>query len=184
MNNNQTKLLIVIEEAKRGKNKAQSIIIESYWNYVYNYIFSKIKQEEEAEDITIETFTKVFAKLKLYNQDFKFSTWIVSIAHNTMIDHIRKTDKIQTIFMEEEDFIQIESTASSPEEILIGAQEIKKLEAAIKKLPEKYAILVELRFMQNKTYKEIAEELNMGMPNVKVSLLRAKKLVINLMNRS
>ena len=57
----------IILEAKKGKRNAQNAVIEVLWNKVYHYVFSKIRNEEEAEDIAIETFTKVFTKLKLYN---------------------------------------------------------------------------------------------------------------------
>ena len=65
----------IILEAKKGKRNAQNAVIELLWEKVYNYVLSKVRNEEESEDITIETFTKVFAKLKLYNEDFDFTTW-------------------------------------------------------------------------------------------------------------
>lgn len=85
----------IILEAKKGKQSAQNALIELLWNKVFFYVVSKIKNEAEAEDITVETFTKVLSKLKLYNEDFDFSTWVISIAHNTMIDHIRKSPEPQ-----------------------------------------------------------------------------------------
>lgn len=90
------KLQTVIFEAKKGKRQAQNLLMDIFWDNVFNYVYQKIKDEEEAEDIAIETFTKVFAKLKLYNADFDFKTWLLSIAHNTMIDHIRKKPALKS----------------------------------------------------------------------------------------
>ena len=53
----------IILDAKKGKRQAQNILMDLFWGNVYNYVYLKIKDEEEAEDIAIETFTKVFAKL-------------------------------------------------------------------------------------------------------------------------
>src|SRR5690625_7263400 len=92
--------------------------MDTYWNSVYNYVYYKIKDEEEAEDISIKTFTKVFDKLKLYNSDFDFKTWIISIAHNTMIDHIRRSSKLNISLDDTDNLIEISEDLPSPEETL------------------------------------------------------------------
>ncbi|WP_313580297.1 RNA polymerase sigma factor [Chishuiella sp.] len=171
----------IILEAKKGKRNAQNAVIELLWNKVYGYVWGKIKNEEEAEDITIETFTKVFAKLKLYNQDFDFTTWVISIAHNTMIDHIRKSPKLNVSMYDETHLLNILEDQPSPEEYLILKQDNDKLTEAIDKLKEPYQKIIELRFIEDKTYKEIADELNLSLANVKVRLLRAKQLLIDVM---
>lgn len=171
----------VILEAKKGKRNAQNAVIELLWNKVYNYVLSKVRIEEEAEDITIETFTKVFAKLKLYNEDFDFTTWVISIAHNTMVDHIRKSTKLNISIDDESYLFEILENEPSPEESLILKQDNDKLTKAIEKLKEPYQKIIILRYVDDKTYKEIAEELNLTLPNVKVRLLRAKQLLVEVM---
>jgi len=171
----------IILEAKKGKRNAQNAVIELLWNKVYSYVWGKIKNEEEAEDITIETFTKVFAKLKLYNQDFDFTTWVISIAHNTMIDHIRKSSKFGISIYDETQLLNVLEDQPSPEEYLILKQDNDKLTEAIDKLKDPYKRIIELRYIEDKTYKEIADELNLSLANVKVRLLRAKQLLIDVM---
>ncbi|WP_313374524.1 RNA polymerase sigma factor [Chishuiella sp.] len=171
----------IILEAKKGKRNAQNAVIELLWNKVYSYVWGKIKNEEEAEDITIETFTKVFAKLKLYNQDFDFTTWVISIAHNTMIDHIRKSSKFGISIYDETQLLNVLEDQPSPEEYLILKQDNDKLTEAIDKLKDPYKRIIELRYIEDKTYKEIADELNLSLANVKVRLLRAKQLLIDIM---
>mgnify|MGYP003605569836 FL=1 len=174
----------IILEAKKGKRNAQNAVIELLWNKVYNYVHGKIRNEEEAEDIAIETFTKVFTKLKLYNEDFDFITWVISIAHNTMIDHIRKSPKLNISLDDDTNFLEILEDQPSPEEYLILKQDNDKLITAIAQLREPYQRIIELRYLEDKTYKEIAEELNLSLANVKVRLLRAKQLLMEVMQNN
>lgn len=174
----------IILEARKGKRNAQNAVIELLWNKVYNYVYGKIRNEEEAEDVAIETFTKVFTKLKLYNEDFDFTTWVISIAHNTMIDHIRKSPKLGISIDDETNLLEILEDQPSPEEYLILKQDNDKLNKAIAKLRDPYQKIIELRYIEDKTYKEIAEELNLTLPNVKVRLLRAKQLLMEIMQNN
>ena len=174
----------IILEAKKGKRNAQNAVIELLWNKVYNYVHGKIRNEEEAEDIAIETFTKVFTKLKLYNEDFDFTTWVISIAHNTMINHIRKSPKVNISLDDDTNFLEILEDQPSPEEYLILKQDNDKLITAIAQLREPYQRIIELRYLEDKTYKEIAEELNLSLANVKVRLLRAKQLLMEVMQNN
>ncbi|MBA5628408.1 RNA polymerase sigma factor [Moheibacter lacus] len=176
------KLQTVIFEAKKGKRQAQNLLMDIFWDNVFNYVYQKIKDEEEAEDIAIETFTKVFAKLKLYNADFDFKTWLLSIAHNTMIDHIRKKPALKISLDDENYVIEIQEELPSPEDSLIQQQDNDALILHLQKLKPEYRKIIELRFLEEKTYKEIAEELDLTLANVKVRILRAKQLLQEILN--
>lgn len=171
------KLQQTISEARKGKRQAQNILMDLFWMNVYGYVNSKMQNEDEAEDVAIETFTKVFAKLKLYNSDFDFKTWILSIAHNTMIDHIRKSPELQISLDDENYFFEIKEDLPTPEESLIQKQANDAFDQHIQKLKPEYRKIIELRYLEDKTYKEIAEELQLSMANVKVRLLRARQLL-------
>lgn len=171
------KLESIISEAKKGKRQAQNQLMDMFWANVFNYVFLKINDEEEAEDVAIETFTKVFAKLKLYNSDFDFKTWILSIAHNTMVDHIRKKPALKLSLDDENYPIEIQEDLPSPEESLIQQQDNDALIRDLQKLKPEYRRILELRFLEEKTYKEIAEDLDLTLANVKVRILRARQLL-------
>ncbi|RLZ12226.1 RNA polymerase sigma factor [Faecalibacter macacae] len=173
----------IIVDAKKGKRNAQNLLIELLWSQVYYYVFLKIKNEEEAEDITIETFTKVLSKLKLYNEDFDFKTWVISIAHNTMIDHIRKTPELNLSIDDGFNFRMLNDSEKSPEDYLILKQDTDKVLKAIDLLSPKYKRIVELRFLEDKTYKELAEDLGLSLPNVKVRVLRARQLLAEILEK-
>ena len=176
------KLQLLIANAKKGKQQDQNLLMDLFWDNIYNYVISKIKDEEETEDIAIETFTKAFTKLKLYNSEFDFKTWLISIAHNTMIDHIRKSPKLNVSLDDENYQIEIPEDLPSPEETLIQKQTNDNLLLQLQKLKPDYRHILELRFLEEKTYREIAEELNLSMANVKVRLLRARQLLKEILN--
>lgn len=176
------KLQSIIQSAKKGKRQSQNIIMDMYWDVVFNYVYFKIRDEEEAEDISIETFTKIFAKLKLYNSDFDFKTWMISIAHNTMIDHIRRSPKLNVSLDDDDNTIEIPEDLPSPEETLIQKQDNDELSLNLQKLKPEYRRIIELRFLEDKTYKEIAEELGLSMANVKVRLFRARSLLKDILH--
>lgn len=174
---NKPDLLQIIEEAKKGKQFEQTTLLNMYWDKIYYYILSKIHHTTDAEDIAVKTFTKAFHKLKLYNEDFDFGTWLRAIAHNTMIDHIRSKPELNISLDDELTHLDLEAMMPSPEQHLIIKQDNKKLIRAIENLPEIYQKVIQLRFFEEKTYKDIAEELNLTMSNVKVRILRARNLL-------
>lgn len=167
----------IISDAKKGKQSAQTTLMNLYWDQIYYFILSKIRNKTDSEDITIGTFTKVFTKLKLYNSDFEFGTWIRAIAYNTMVDHIRKKPELKISLDNEFEQIDVEAATPTPEQHFIIKQDNKKLMNAIHNLPEIYQKVIELRYLEEKNYKDIATELGLTMSNVKVRLLRAKKLL-------
>lgn len=79
-----------ILKAAKGDQTAYTFLLDSYWNEVYSFILQRTQNEIEAEDITIETFSKAFGKLGLYNPEYQFNTWILTIAKNIHIDLVRK----------------------------------------------------------------------------------------------
>ncbi len=176
-------LLELIEEAKKGRQFEQTTLMNLFWDKIYYFILSKIHDKTDAEDITILTFTKAFRKLKLYNEDFDFGTWIRAIAYNTMIDHIRAKPELNVSLDNEITHLDLEAMMPSPEQHLIIKQDNKKLMKAIENLPEIYQKVIKLRFWEEKTYKDIAMELNLTMSNVKVRILRARNLLEIEMNK-
>ena len=69
-------------------------LLNDNWDYVFNYILKKTSDDYIAEEITIQTFSKAFQKIKLYDKKFSFKTWLISIAKNTYADQLRKKKRI------------------------------------------------------------------------------------------
>ena len=174
-----------IEKAKIGDQVAFTFLLDFYWNEVYGFMLKRTENETDAEDITIETFSKAFDKLATYNPEFQFNTWLIAIAKNVHIDILRK--KKSSLFVEitdEEDYqaYNIADTTPSAEDKLITEQNLSQLLQYIKELKPHYQEVIQLRYFQEMSYQEIANQLNEPLSNVKVKILRAKKLLAEIIN--
>lgn len=174
-----------IEQAKTGDQNAFTALLNYYWNEVYHFMLKRSGNETDAEDITIETFSKAFDKIGSYNPEYAFNTWLISIAKNAHIDMLRKRKISQFIEMsEDEDFFYKNIADDSPtlEDELIYEQNLATLKNCIKQLKPHYQEVIQLRYFQEMTYNEIADEINEPLNNVKIKLLRAKKLLVELIS--
>ena len=143
-------------------------------------MLKRTENETDSEDIAIETFSKAFDKIATYNPEFQFNTWLIAIAKNVHIDMLRK--KKSTVFVEITDnedhqAYNIADTTPSIEDALITEQNLSRLLQFIKELKPHYQEVIQLRYFQEMSYQEIAEQLNEPLSNVKIKLLRAKKLL-------
>jgi RNA polymerase sigma-70 factor (ECF subfamily) len=169
-----------IEKAKKGDQFAFTFLLDHYWNEVYGFMLKRTENETDAEDITIETFAKAFDKIATYNPEFQFNTWLIAIAKNVHIDLLRKKKSSLFVdFTDEEDNLvyDVADTALSAEDQLITDQNLSQLLQYIKELKPHYQEVIQLRYFQELSYQEIADELGEPLNNVKIKLLRAKKLL-------
>jgi len=172
-----------IVKAQSGDQNAFTKILDYYWSEVYFFILKRSGNETEAEDITIQTFSKAFEKIATYNNEFAFNTWLLTIAKNLHIDWIRKQQPNQFVEIdddEENPYFNIPDESPTIEDQLIHEQNLANLKAYIKQLKPHYQQIIQLRYFQEMSYNEIAEEINEPLANVKVKLLRAKKLLTEL----
>lgn len=174
------KLSVKINEAKNGSQSAFNYLLDKFWNDVYGFQLKKTHNEYEAEDITIQTFSKAFHKIDTFDHNYSFATWLIAISKNVHIDQIRKKKSSitsRTSMQDEERVYEIADETPGIEDKLIKEQNLEQLLADIKQLKPHYQEVINLRFFQEKSYKEIANTLNEPMNNIKVKLLRAKKLL-------
>ncbi|KVV15953.1 RNA polymerase sigma factor [Flavobacterium sp. TMP13] len=169
-----------IEEAKKGDQIAFTFLLDRYWNEVYGFLLKRTENETTAEDITIETFSKAFDKIGTYNSEFQFNTWLIAIAKNVHIDLLRK--KKYNLFVpisdhEDQQAYNVADTAPTAEDELITEQNLSRLLRCIKELKPHYQEVIQLRYFQELTYQEIAQKIGEPLSNVKIKLLRAKKLL-------
>lgn len=169
-----------IERAQNGDQVAFTFLLNHFWNEVYGFMLKRTENETDAEDITIETFAKAFDKISTYNFEFQFNTWLIAIAKNAHIDLLRK--KKSSLFIEitdEENYQAYNVADSSPsaEDELITEQNLSQLLRYIKELKPHYQEVIHLRYFQELTYQEISDKIQEPLSNVKIKLLRAKKLL-------
>lgn len=169
-----------IIKAKENNQMAFNFLLETFWNDVFGFMIKRTQNENDAEDITIETFFKAFDKISSYDSKFKFKTWLITIAKNTHLDIVRKqknTLSNQTTEEDEKRVYWIRDETPSAEDKLITKQNLAELLKDIKKLKPHHQEIVQLRYFQEQSYQEIANTIGTPINNVKVKLLRAKKLL-------
>lgn len=180
MNKTKEDLNEKIKKAKAGNQIAFSSLLNIFWDSVYYFQLARTKNENDAEDITIQTFSKAFDKINTYHETFEFKTWLITISKNIHVDLIRKRKKniLSQVENNSADAVKKVADASpTAEDQLITEQNLITLLADIKKLKPHYQKVINLRYFNELSYAAIATELNEPITNIKVKLLRAKKLL-------
>jgi RNA polymerase sigma-70 factor (ECF subfamily) len=175
-----------IKKAKQNDQKAFNFLLDEFWDSVYGFQLKRIKNENDAEDITIQTFSRAFDRIETYKEQYTFKTWLITISKNIHIDLLRKAkSSINSKITDHDDdkVYKVADESPTPEDKLITEQNLAKLLRDIKKLKPHYQEVINLRYFQELSYKEISEELEEPMNNIKVKLLRAKKLLAEIINK-
>jgi RNA polymerase sigma factor (sigma-70 family) len=176
-----------IDMAVAGDDKAYAKLLTRYKRPVYHMILKMVRNTDDAEDLTMESFSKAFRSLHKFKKDFTFSTWLFRIATNNTIDFIRKK-KLNTLSIEntytDDDgqsvSIDIKDQNNDPQEEAIKAQKEELMQVFVGMLPPKYQKLVRLRYFHELSYEEIAKELEAPLGTVKAQLHRARELMYDL----
>ncbi|CAM1370423.1 RNA polymerase sigma factor [Tenacibaculum xiamenense] len=176
-----------IKDAKKGKQISFNFLLDQFWGSVYYFLLKKTENDNDAEDIAIQTFSKAFEKIDSFNEEYQFKTWLIAISKNVYVDFLRKKKasiSITTTNEKDEEAFYVIDDSPSPEDKIITEQNLAKLLRDIKQLKPKYQEVINLRYFQELSYKEIAAQLNEPMNNVKVKLLRAKKLLAEIIKNT
>ena len=164
-----------------GSEYALEQLINRHQLQIFNFINSKINDRDTSEDLFQDTFIKVIRTLKsgAYNEEGKFLPWVMRIAHNLVIDHFRKSNRIPTLGNKEDfDIFQIISDKSpNAESTLVQEQVLKDLQKLIQELPEDQKEVLIMRLYRDMSFKEIAENTNVS---INTALGRMRYAIINL----
>lgn len=175
-----------IEQAKKGDQVAFTFLLDFYWNEVYGFMLKRTENETDTEDIVIETFAKAFDKIATYNPEYGFNTWLIAIAKNVHIDLLRKKKSSLFVDLNDEDDRQayfVADDSNSAEDELIIEQNLAQLLQYIKLLKPAYQEVIQMRYFQEMSYQEMADQINEPLNNIKIKLLRAKKLLAEIIQK-
>jgi len=175
----------IIRRAKEGNQIAYSTLVDTFWNDVYGFQVLRTKNENDAEDITIRTFSRAFDKIDTYDETYEFKTWLITISKNLHVDLLRKRKRSLVNEMESrgDEVKRVLDETPTVEDRLITEQNLANLLRDIKKLKPHYQKVINLRYFHEMSYADIAKELNEPVNNVKVKLLRAKKLLAEIIKK-
>ena len=175
----------LVRRAVEGADqKAYAELMSRYRDSVYFMLLKMVNNKDDAEDLTIEAFGKAFKRLEQYTPTYAFSTWLFKIATNNCIDFIRRKrantfsiNNPMTSDDGDEMSIELRSSGLDPEESMIKRQKEKLMRDVVDKLKPRYRQLVEMRYFQELSYEEIAEQLDLPLGTVKAQLFRAREFL-------
>ena len=182
---------LILRATEESDQKAYAELMERYRDSIFHLCRKMVFNDDDADDLTIETFGKAFQRLKQYTPAFAFSTWLFKIASNHCIDFIRKK-RINAMSLDRgiatEDGGNIQFTikdeAPDPIETLEKKQRVEKMRLVVSELKPRYRKLVELRYFEEYSYDEIAVELDLPLGTVKAQLYRARDILSSVMEGS
>ncbi len=180
----------LVEAALSGSQHAYTDLLNNYHDTIYFLVLKMVHDKREAEDLTMEVFGKAFLRLDQYTSNYAFSTWLYRIASNHCIDFIRKK-RMKTLSLDQEDdegsnqwSLEVKSENKNPEQVYMHQQKLAQMRLAVEKLKAPYRELVTLRYFEEYSYDEIAEECNIPLGTVKAQLFRARALLNDMLENT
>jgi RNA polymerase sigma-70 factor, ECF subfamily len=171
----------LVATAINGQEGSFEELVRRYQRPISAYVYRMVGNYESALDLTQEIFIKVYASLRKYRSEFKFSTWIYKIAHNAAVDHLRRSSTREQSLIsgnESDQFeLPIESRRLSPEQESERKERRLEIESVVRALPANYRELIILRHSQDLTYEEIVEVTGLPLGTVKNRLFRAREMM-------
>lgn len=164
----------LVELASKGDQHAFEYLFTRYREALLHLFEQRLGSKDTASDLLQETFIKVYLHLDSYSSNFTFGQWVYTIARNTLVDHLRRRADDISI---DEKFRAPASTTPTPEESVIISQRKAHFEASLNELSEDYRQIIEMRFLDEYSYEEIAEKLGKPINTVKTQIRRAKAAV-------
>ena len=169
----------------QGNNSAFDVLLNRYKSSIHSYIYFIVRNRELAEDIFQETFVKVIITIKQgrYTDNGKFKAWITRIAHNLIIDYFRQERAENTI---SNDDVEVDLFNNSKlcdctiEDKMIRTQVLSDVKKLIKHLPDNQREVLEMRYYQDLSFKEIADltgvSINTALGRMRYAILNMRKL--------
>lgn len=168
-----------------GSNEAFDVLLNRYRGKVFSYIFHIVKNQDVADDIFQETFVKIIMTIKQgrYVETGKFSAWVTRIARNLVIDYFRqeKSENLVSIDNDDVDLLNRRDLSDSTiEDNMVQTQICNDIRRLIHSLPDSQRNVIEMRFYQNMSFKEIADatnvSINTALGRMRYALMHIRKL--------
>jgi RNA polymerase sigma-70 factor (ECF subfamily) len=169
----------------QGKEAALGVLIKRHQQRLFSFIYSKVQDRDITEDVFQDTFIKVIRTLKKgnYNEEGKFLPWVMRIAHNLVIDHFRKTNRMPSFKNTDEfDIFSVLGDGSlNAEKQLIQEQIYADVRELVKELPEEQKEVLVMRMYKDMSFKEISENtgvsINTALGRMRYALINMRKLI-------
>ena len=174
----------VVLAARDGQERAYRELIRRYERPIFSLVYRMVRDRELAEDLSQETFVKALNAIESYRPEYKFSSWIFKIANNATIDHLRRRE-LDTLSLEgardattpdraEATALQVRDRGETPLEEMEARELGSAIEQAVGKLRPEYRSCILLRHVEDRSYEEIAEIMELPLGTVKTYIHRAR----------
>lgn len=163
---------MIVAEVVSGQKELFRLLVDRYQKIVYGMGMSFFHNPEDASDFTQEVFLKVFRSLPHFEGRSRFSTWLYKIAYNTAVNSITRKKEYHSL-AEEESL----PDGDTPERTALRATVQEAVWEAVRELPERYRICVDLFFFYDRSYQEIEAITGYPVNTIKSHVFRAKKLL-------
>lgn len=172
----------LVKDYSNGNNLAFDILLTRHKQSLFNYIYFTVRDRELAEDIFQETFIKAIVTIKQgrYTENGKFRAWVARIAHNLIIDHFRQAKNENTVSNDETtiDLLNNPSLCDGTiEDDIIKMQITSDIRKLISYLPDSQKEVLEMRYYQDLSFKEIADQTGVS---INTALGRMRYAILNI----
>ena len=172
----------LVRRAQAGNGQAFSELVRRHQSSVYRYLLRMLGSHEDAMELTQDAFIKAWQALAQWQPEAQFRTWLFRIANNTALDALRRRKLVE--FVPLEDSFDAPSPEPNPEHQAQVTQEVRQLEASLKKLAPEHRQILLLREVEEMSYEEIGCVLSLSEGTVKSRLARARVALIEIRARS
>ncbi|MBC8249529.1 MAG: sigma-70 family RNA polymerase sigma factor [Anaerolineales bacterium] len=166
----------LVARARQGNEAAFEQLVRRHQRYVFNLAYRVLGDYTEAEDVAQEAFVRAWRGLSGFRGQARFTTWLYRIVHNLCLNRLPglRRELLQVEPLEE----VLSSPAPSPPDLFEARERVVFLHAELDRLPEKYRLVLTLRYLQGLSYAKIAAALDVPMGTVKTHLHRARRLLM------
>ncbi len=174
---------VYINKVLDGDTNAFTVLVDRYKDLVFTLALRMVKNREEAEEVSQDTFIKVYNSLNRFKGDSKFSTWIYRVAYNTCLDRLKKNKRQEyTVAIDEYTEHQVKTLENA-----LDALEEQEKQLAIKKclemLPSEDSFILTLYYFEELSLDEISKITGLKPNNVKVKLFRSRKKLATILKQ-
>ena len=164
-----------INQIIRGDTNVFSVLVDRYKEMIFTLALKMIKNREEAEEVSQDTFVKVYNSLNKFKGDSKFSTWIYRIAYNTCLDRQKKNKKDESTISIDEFSDHLVKTLDNALSALEDKERKQTIQNCMNLLSSEENFLLTLYYFDDQNLDEIAKIMDINSNNVKVKLFRSRK---------
>lgn len=170
-----------INQIIEGNTNAFSVLVNQYKDLVFTLAYKMLKNKEEAEEVSQDTFIKTFNSINKFKGDSKFSTWIYKITYNNCLDRLKKSQKDNNVvYIEDFNEHQVKAIENVLDTIDENERN-QKIQECLLLLPSEEAFLITLYYFDNQSIGEIAKVIDCNSNNVKIKLFRSRKKLASIL---